>query len=316
MSYTRFDDINVMSNYYASLNSEIKQFDGQNFYAYHSNKLSYNHIALSKYNEYVLYVGDIYKDSVANINDKIVLYFEVGKSDKNVVKKFKENIDANFKINWSFVIYFSLGLGIIFILIFVGFWKLFVKMGFLGWKSLIPIYNIACLSEATIGKKKYAWLLLIPYVNIIFILILFYNIAKVFGKGFGSQLFTVLLPSFMIPLIAFDESKYVKPVDINKEKESSSVKKVEDTEIKKQSLLSKIICWIITIFMLFISFFEFLIAFEDKEFIIYTLFTLIFAIMACPPISAYTRKFKKYTKYKKAIVIILVILLFILFATL
>lgn len=106
MSYTRFDNKNVMSNYYYSLNSEIKKYDGNNFYTYHSSKFSYNHIALAKYDEYALYVGDTYKNSVADVEGKTILYFEVTKNNEDIVTKFKEDIDFKFKMNWSFITYF------------------------------------------------------------------------------------------------------------------------------------------------------------------------------------------------------------------
>lgn len=193
-------------------------------------------------------------------------------------------------------------------------------MGIAGWKSIIPIYNYICFCKVAMGKKKYAWLLLIPYVNIIFILILFCNLAKVFGKDTGMQVLTALLPGFMIPLMAFDDSSYVKPVSTNIENNATNVIKnnIEEEKEKESNIFVKIICWIITIFMLLMLYGCILVAVEDKEYsyYIYSLFVLVFTIMACPLISYYTRKFKKYTKYKKYIVILLIIIFLILLCVL
>lgn len=319
MAYTRFDNKNVMSNYYYSLNSEIKKYDGNIFYTYHSSKLSYNHIALAKYDEYALYVGDTYKNSVVDVDGKTVLYFEVDKDNKDIVTNFKEGINVKFKMRWSFLNYFVIGVVFIIVLRLVSYWKLFVKMGIAGWKGIIPIYNYICFCKASMGKKKYAWLLLIPYVNIIFILILFCNIAKVFGKDTGIQVLTALLPGFMIPLMAFDDSNYVRLVSTNVENNSiNATKNNIEEKTKESSLFVKIINWIITIFMSFMLYGCILVAVEDKEYsyYIYSLFVLVLAIMACPLISSYTRRFKKYTKYKKYIVIVLIIIFLILLCSL
>ena len=65
-----------------------------------------------------------------------------------------------------FFIYFA-----VIILVIASIWKIFTKAGKPGWASIVPIYNTIVLLEI-VGKPTW-WiiLLLIPFVNIIVLLI-------------------------------------------------------------------------------------------------------------------------------------------------
>src|SRR5262245_27400342 len=69
------------------------------------------------------------------------------------------------------------------ILMIAAWWVIFAKAGKPGWASIIPIYNLVVMLE--IAGKPIWWilLLLIPFVNIIVILIVLYNIVVNFGQG-------------------------------------------------------------------------------------------------------------------------------------
>ncbi len=109
------------------------------------------------------------------------------------------------------------GLGLTFwifyfaILIFmiVVMWKIFVKAGKPGWGCIIPIYNI--ILQLQIAGRPFWWifLLLIPYVNIFFAVVIILDIAKAFGKE--ESIFEtgmLFLPFIFFPIIAFDSSEY------------------------------------------------------------------------------------------------------------
>jgi hypothetical protein len=103
----------------------------------------------------------------------------------------------------------TLYLGIIGLMI-ASHWKIFVKAGKPGWASIVPIYSIVVLVE--IIKKPGIWVLylILPIVNIIFMIRLSLELAKVFGKddAYGIGLF--ILPFVFMPMLAFGDAVYMK----------------------------------------------------------------------------------------------------------
>lgn len=86
----------------------------------------------------------------------------------------------------GFILTFGFIIGLLWIL---SLWQVFTKAGYAGWKCVIPIYNIYILSK--IGSQP-TWvfiLTLIPFVNIIGMLLISMTVAKSFGK---SPLFGVI----------------------------------------------------------------------------------------------------------------------------
>ena len=108
----------------------------------------------------------------------------------------------------------ALGAGyIIFMLVIAAFyifcyWKVFEKAGQPGWAAIIPFYNIYVMLQI-VGKPGW-WLILmlIPCVNIIIALLIYLEMARVFGKstGFGIGLF--LLGIVFLPILAFGDAEY------------------------------------------------------------------------------------------------------------
>jgi hypothetical protein len=88
----------------------------------------------------------------------------------------------------------------------VAFWKVFVKAGEAGWKSIIPIYNVVIMCRIAGMSGWYTLLYLIPLVNIIFILYLYYKIAQTFGYGVGMTILMLFLIGWLI--IGFGDSHY------------------------------------------------------------------------------------------------------------
>lgn len=76
------------------------------------------------------------------------------------------------------------------------------------WAPLIPIYNLYCLSELTIGSGWFFLILIIPFVNVVFSFYMFYRLAIVFGKGTGFAIFAGFFPYIAVPIIAFGDAKY------------------------------------------------------------------------------------------------------------
>jgi hypothetical protein len=103
------------------------------------------------------------------------------------------------------IIYFAIAIFLIFAI-----WKIFEKAGLPGWGAIIPIYNAYLLLK--IAKRPGWWLLLylIPFVNLIIIIIVTFDIAKNFGKSTGFGLGLLLLGIIFYPILAFGSAEYIK----------------------------------------------------------------------------------------------------------
>ena len=106
---------------------------------------------------------------------------------------------------WLFV-YF-----VLLIVMIVAYWKIFTKAGEEGWKSIIPIYNIVILLK--IVGRPWWWLLLmlIPFVNLIILIIVMNDLSKSFGHGLGFTLGLIFLSVIFYLILGFGGSKYVGP---------------------------------------------------------------------------------------------------------
>jgi len=94
------------------------------------------------------------------------------------------------------------------LLLIVSFWKVFVKAGQAGWKSLIPIYNVIVLLRIAGCPLWWFIMFLIPVINLWFTIVMYVRLAQKFGKGplFGVGL--CFLSFIFFPILAFDKSVY------------------------------------------------------------------------------------------------------------
>ena len=97
------------------------------------------------------------------------------------------------------------------VLIIASMWKVFTKAGKPGWAAIVPFYNTVVLLE--IAGRPIWWLLLlfIPFVNIVFAVIVMNDLAKSFGKGVGMTLLLLFLPFIGLPILAFGSATYQGP---------------------------------------------------------------------------------------------------------
>ena len=78
----------------------------------------------------------------------------------------------------------------------VGMWQMFEKAGESGWAAVVPGYNLAVLLKISYKPVWWLMLLLIPFVNLIALIYIYFAVAKVFGQG----LVVTLLTSLFVPL--------------------------------------------------------------------------------------------------------------------
>jgi hypothetical protein len=93
----------------------------------------------------------------------------------------------------------------------IAMWKVFTKAGQPGWACLIPIYNIYIMTKI-VGKPG-IWVLymIIPFVNIVFVIWLYNMISKSFGHDEGFTAGLIFLGVIFWPILGFGSSKYLGP---------------------------------------------------------------------------------------------------------
>jgi hypothetical protein len=97
------------------------------------------------------------------------------------------------------------------VLMIAGLWKIFTKAGQPGWAAIVPVYNLYILTK--IVGRPWWWLLLmlIPFISIIFAIILYVDLGKSFKKGIGFVIGLILLPFVFVPILGFGSAQYHGP---------------------------------------------------------------------------------------------------------
>jgi hypothetical protein len=89
-------------------------------------------------------------------------------------------------------------------------WIIFSKAGKPGWAIIIPIYSTIVFLNIIGRSGWWILILLVPFVNIVFLLIFIHELSKAFGHGFGFTLGLIFLSFIFIPILAFGSSRYVR----------------------------------------------------------------------------------------------------------
>lgn len=89
------------------------------------------------------------------------------------------------------------------------YWAIFEKAKKPGWAAVVPLYNSYVLFKITFGHGWLFLFLFIPILNIIFGIIFYFKLAKVFNKGIIYGFALIYLPYIFIPALAFGKSKYI-----------------------------------------------------------------------------------------------------------
>ena len=113
----------------------------------------------------------------------------------------------------------------VYVLMIIAWWKIFVKAGEKGWKSLIPIYNVYVLCRI-IGLNFWIYILLVPFVCGILTaiipalgflsglyalaldILLAIKLGDAFKKSTAFKVGLVLIPNIFQLILAFGDSKY------------------------------------------------------------------------------------------------------------
>jgi len=95
------------------------------------------------------------------------------------------------------------------VLIIASHWKIFTKAGKPGWACLIPIYSAIVLLEIIKKPTWWIFMLLIPFVNIYYAIVMMNELSKSFGKSSGFTVGLIFLPFVFLPMLAFGDAKYI-----------------------------------------------------------------------------------------------------------
>ena len=133
---------------------------------------------------------------------------------KQFSKRFKEvtAMERNLSVMQSQ----GLGVGLVIYLVFMvammvlmiaSMWKVYAKAGQPGWAALVPIYNIVVLLQ--IVRKPMWWIAMffIPFANFIFLILLYLELAKAFGKSGGFAAGLIFLGFIFFPILGFGSAQ-------------------------------------------------------------------------------------------------------------
>lgn len=94
------------------------------------------------------------------------------------------------------------------ILLAAGTWYMFEKAGKPGWACLVPIYNFIVMCEIAQKPTWYVAMLFIPFVNIVFLIMILNGISKSFGKDAGFTVGLVFLQQIFFAILGYGSAEY------------------------------------------------------------------------------------------------------------
>ncbi|MDZ4169731.1 MAG: DUF5684 domain-containing protein [Coriobacteriia bacterium] len=97
------------------------------------------------------------------------------------------------------------------VIIVVAQWKIFTKANKPGWASIVPIYNIIVLLEIVGRPIWWIILFLVPFVNVVIMIMVYNDLSKSFGKGAGFTLGLVFLSAIFMLILGFGSARYIGP---------------------------------------------------------------------------------------------------------
>lgn len=170
-------------------------------------------------------IEDKEKYSVVIRNENAILWIGGDIKNKQTVKNIVT--DLNMVYPNTVILFVTLYLLLVFLVSKIVEWNIFVKARKKGWYVFIPLYRSYWIAKIAFG---YGWNFIfkyIPLVNIIYIPILLYKIARSFGKSVFFSIINIIFPYINMQIIAFDHSKYTKYKKIEEENNNNKKKEIE-----------------------------------------------------------------------------------------
>ena len=95
------------------------------------------------------------------------------------------------------------------VLMIAAHWKVYTKADKPGWACIIPIYSAIVHLEIIRKPTWWVFMLLIPFVNIYFAIVMLNELSKAFGKSTGFTVGMIFLPFIFFPILGFGDAQYV-----------------------------------------------------------------------------------------------------------
>lgn len=108
--------------------------------------------------------------------------------------------------NWLLI-----ALSLILLLLIISFWILYTKADKPGWAVIIPFYGFIVLMEIIGRPWWWVFFMIIPFANVVFIIIILNQLAFSFGKDSGFTVGLFFLWFIFFPILALGNSRYIGP---------------------------------------------------------------------------------------------------------
>ena len=99
----------------------------------------------------------------------------------------------------------------------VAWWKIFKKMGYKGWESLVPLYSDFLLFRELYGDGWKLLTLLIPFYNIYVLIKLYVDLVHSFNETTGFAIGAIFLPHIFFTILGLGDAQYLDGSRENKE---------------------------------------------------------------------------------------------------
>ncbi len=100
---------------------------------------------------------------------------------------------------------------IMLVLTIIARWKIYAKAGRPGWASLIPFYTWYCMFDIAWGNGWLFLLMFVPCANFVVSIMLWFKLAKAFGRGTGFGFGLLFLNTIFVLILGFGSDKYIGP---------------------------------------------------------------------------------------------------------
>jgi|GEM_PF-2085693 len=117
-------------------------------------------------------------------------------------------------------------------------WAIFDNAGKPRWAAIVPVYNCVVLCQIAGYRGRFAWLFLVPIINVTAFLLVCIGLAKYFKRSARFGLYLFILFPIVLPILAFSKKiryeYYIKTavpiqVDLPSVRESAESKAVRES---------------------------------------------------------------------------------------
>jgi hypothetical protein len=108
-----------------------------------------------------------------------------------------------------------IALSLILLLLVISFWIIYTKADKPGWSVIIPVYGFIVLMEIIGRPWWWGFFMIIPFANIVFLIIILNQLSFSFGKDSGFTVGMFFLWFIFFPILAFGKSRYIGPEGVS-----------------------------------------------------------------------------------------------------